>query len=62
MIAASLHYFFLVAFFIMALEGIVLYLMLVRVYRSMGTSGYGSPKSIALCWGKYIQNTNRISH
>lgn len=49
-IAASLHYFFLVAFFIMGLEGIVLYLMLVRVYRSMGTSGYGSPKFIALCW------------
>ncbi|XP_066935383.1 uncharacterized protein [Clytia hemisphaerica] len=49
-IAASLHYFFLVAFFIMGLEGIVLYMMLVRVYRSMGTSGYGSPKFIALCW------------
>ncbi|XP_057299776.1 adhesion G protein-coupled receptor E1-like isoform X3 [Hydractinia symbiolongicarpus] len=49
-IAASLHYFFLASFFIMGLEGVVLYLMLVRVYRSMGTSGYGSTKYVILCW------------
>ena len=50
----------MVAFFIMGLEGIVLYLMLVRVYRSMGTTGYGSPKFIALCWGKNFNDLGEM--
>jgi len=49
-IAASLHYFFLASFFIMGLEGIVLYLMLVRVYKSRNSNEYGSFKYIIICW------------
>ncbi|XP_065680157.1 adhesion G protein-coupled receptor E3 isoform X2 [Hydra vulgaris] len=49
-IGASLHYFFLVSFFMMGFEGVVLYLMLVKVFRVLNNSMGKCLKYIALCW------------
>ncbi|XP_047122575.1 adhesion G protein-coupled receptor L2 isoform X2 [Hydra vulgaris] len=49
-IAVLLHYFFLASFFLMAFEGIVLYMMLVQVFKLLGNPSIQAIKYIAACW------------
>ncbi|XP_065673821.1 adhesion G protein-coupled receptor L4 isoform X4 [Hydra vulgaris] len=49
-IAVLLHYFFLASFFLMAFEGIVLYMMLVQVFKLLGNPSMQAIKYIAACW------------
>ncbi|XP_065069938.1 uncharacterized protein LOC135694960 isoform X2 [Rhopilema esculentum] len=49
LIGVALHYLFLVAFSLMGMEGVVLYMMLVRVYQR--NTRYGNLKLLLACWG-----------
>lgn len=52
-IAIALHYFFLVAFAWMALEGVMLYLMLVKVFHTKTAPTKSKKIFFCLGWGEF---------
>ena len=52
-IAIALHYFFLVAFAWMALEGVMLYLMLVKVFHTKTAPTKSKKIFFVVGWGKH---------
>lgn len=52
-----MHYLFLVSFAWMALEGVVLYLMLVKIFRSKSRPARDKAVFLLCGWGECPQNT-----
>lgn len=55
-----MHYLFLVSFAWMALEGVVLYLMLVKIFRSKSRPARDKAVFLLCGWGECPQNTRSI--
>ena len=55
-----MHYLFLVSFAWMALEGVVLYLVLVKIFRSKSRPARDKAVFLLCGWGECPQNTRSI--